>query len=44
MSKVRYSTRCASEPVLRLLLLLLCSVAVSYDGKSALSTSGMDVI
>ena len=44
MSKVRCSTRCACEPVLRLLLLLLCSVAVSYDRKSALATSGMDAI
>ena len=43
MSKVRCSVRCASEPLLRLLLLLLCSVAVSYDGKSALATSGIDV-
>ena len=43
MSKVRCSTRCASEPVLRLLLRLLCSVAVSYDRKSALATSGMEM-
>ena len=42
MSKVRCSMRCASEPVLR--LLLLCSVAVAYYGKSALATSGIDVI
>ena len=44
MSKVRCSMRCESEPVLRLLWRLLCSVAVSYDGKSALATSGIDVI